>query len=208
MDVQKGYNLWSESYDTDQNKTRDLEGVTLQSLLAGKRFGRTLEIGCGTGKNTSWLQHISDQIVAVDFSEKMLSKARQKISSPHVFFVQADIRQPWDFVEEPFDLVTFSLVLEHLEELAPPFQKAEQVLCPQGILYIGELHPFKQYGGTKARFSHENERTELPAFVHHVSDFIHAAQSFGLSLERMVEAFDEDPSNEIPRILSLVFKKP
>ena len=34
MNVQQAYNTWAEQYDTNQNKTRDLEGITLREVLA------------------------------------------------------------------------------------------------------------------------------------------------------------------------------
>jgi ubiquinone/menaquinone biosynthesis C-methylase UbiE len=51
----------------------------------------------------------------------MLSKARQKVTAPNVTFLQGDITKEWKFSEETFDLITFSLVLEHVEDLKPAF---------------------------------------------------------------------------------------
>ena len=51
-----------------------------------------------------------------------------------------------------FDLVTFSLVLEHIEDLEPVLAKAANCMHSGATLYNGELHPYKQYAGSKARF--------------------------------------------------------
>lgn len=64
---------WSSQYDTDRNRTRDLEALELREALAGQRFRRILEIGCGTGKNTQWLHGICRKCTAVDLSEGMLA---------------------------------------------------------------------------------------------------------------------------------------
>src|SRR5690606_10346613 len=110
-------------------------------------------IGCGTGKNTEWLLTKAKQITAVDLSEEMLAKAHKKITSEKVRFIQADITKAWTFADsQEFDLVTFSLVLEHIENLDEVFEKLAKVTNPNSFVYIGELHPFKQYTGTKARF--------------------------------------------------------
>ena len=50
MDVEKAYNLWADQYDTNHNKTRDLEAISLRETLADLKFDNCLEIGCGTGK--------------------------------------------------------------------------------------------------------------------------------------------------------------
>jgi ubiquinone/menaquinone biosynthesis C-methylase UbiE len=152
MNVQEAYNNWAAQYDTNLNKTRDLEARSLREMLAGIAFDRCLEIGCGTGKNTVWLMEKASTVTAVDLSEEMLAKARAKISSPKVKFIQADITQPWQFAEGKYHLVTFSLVLEHIQNLDAVFEKVSGVLQSGGYVYIGELHPFKQYTGSKARF--------------------------------------------------------
>ncbi|TAF54122.1 MAG: class I SAM-dependent methyltransferase, partial [Sphingobacteriia bacterium] len=83
----------------------------------------------------------------------MLEKAREKISTDHVHFVQADLTNDWTFTNgQVFDLAVFSLVLEHIEDLDTIFQKLAGCVAKGGHVYTGELHPFKQYAGSKARF--------------------------------------------------------
>ncbi|HEX2960567.1 MAG TPA: hypothetical protein VHO43_02180, partial [Ignavibacteriales bacterium] len=69
MTVKKAYNSWSETYDQDINLTRDLDEMVTRESLKAKRYARTLELGCGTGKNTTFLSSVSDEMWAVDFSE-------------------------------------------------------------------------------------------------------------------------------------------
>ena len=84
MDTKKAYDIWSKQYDTNTNKTRDLEAKALKDNLSEINFNSCLEIGCGTGKNTEWLITKTKQITAIDFSEKMLAKAKEKINSSKV----------------------------------------------------------------------------------------------------------------------------
>ncbi|OYU57306.1 MAG: SAM-dependent methyltransferase [Chitinophagaceae bacterium BSSC1] len=207
MNVQNAYNEWAEQYDTNQNKTRDLEAIILRETLSKISFNSCLEIGCGTGKNTVWLQTKAQQVLAVDFSEEMLSKAKEKISQPNVQFLQADITEPWHFAQQQFDLVSFSLVLEHIEDLTAIFQKVANSLNPNGHVYIAELHPFKQYSGSKARFETATGTQVVTCFTHHVSDFVIAAKQAGLELVSLEEYFDDQDRNQIPRILQLLFRK-
>jgi 2-polyprenyl-3-methyl-5-hydroxy-6-metoxy-1,4-benzoquinol methylase len=207
MNVQQSYNLWSAQYDTNKNKTRDLEAQVLRSTLADVSFKNCLEIGCGTGKNTEWLITRAAHVTAADLSEGMLDIAREKVVSERVEFRQADILQPWNFGTGRYDLVTFSLVLEHIEHLEPVFREVAQALVPGGYIYVGELHPFKQYTGTKARFDTEEGRQEVPCFNHHISDFLKAAEQNGLELVRLDEHFDENDRTTIPRVVTLLLKK-
>ncbi len=207
MNTKQAYNSWASQYDSNRNKTRDLEAVALRQTVASVSFSHCLEIGCGTGKNTEWLLTQAKQITAVDLSEEMLAKAKAKIQNSQVQFIQADITEDWIFAVETYDLVTFSLVLEHIENLEPVFENVSSVLKKDGHVYIGELHPFKQYNGTKARFDTEEGRQVVPCFNHNISDFINAGKKFGLELICLTEYFDEDNRNDIPRILVLLMRK-
>lgn len=207
MNVKEAYKYWSEHYDTNENRTRDLEAISLKQNLNDQKFANCLEIGCGTGKNTEWLVSITDSILAVDLSEEMLQKAKQKIKSENVKFVQADINKPWIFTEnKKYDLAVFSLVLEHIENLDPIFKKLSEVINYNGIIYIGELHPFKQYSGTKARFETNDGLQIVTCFNHNISDFINSAKKYNFQLVDINEYFDDENRNTIPRILSMIFK--
>lgn len=207
MDIRQAYDIWSKQYDINLNKTRDLEAQALRSTLAAIFFDTCLEIGCGTGKNTVWLQSKAKQMTAVDLSEEMLAKAKEKVPSDSVQFLQADITHDWLFAEKQFDLVSFSLVLEHIEHLDHIFKEAAKALAPGGYVYIGELHPFKQYTGSKARFDTAEGRQIVTCFNHHISDFALAAKKHGLEMTGMNEYFDNNGRTGIPRILTLLFKK-
>lgn len=207
MDIRQAYNIWANQYDTNNNKTRDLEGFALRENLNNIHFGTCLEIGCGTGKNTEWLIAKATEIVAVDISEEMLAKAKEKITSEKVTFQQADINQNWAFAAKTFDLISFSLVLEHIENLDPIFKQASNFIAKGGHIYIGELHPFKQYAGTKARFDTEEGQQTVTCFNHNISDFVQSGKKFGFKIVDLNEYFNNDDRSSVPRILTLLLKK-
>lgn len=207
MNTQEAYNNWASQYDTNLNKTRDLEGQALRTTLSAIAFENCLEIGCGTGKNTEWFIEKAKKVTAVDLSEEMLAKAKEKLTDDRVQFLQADITSSWTFRNQLYDLVSFSLVLEHIDNLDHIFKEVGQSLKSGGHVYIGELHPFKQYAGSKARFETPEGVQTVDCFTHHVSDFIQAAEKNGLTLANINEYFDDDNRNEIPRILILLFRK-
>lgn len=209
MNVKKGYAIWSQQYDTNDNKTRDLEAVSLRDILSAISFKQCLELGCGTGKNTEWLVTKAEQVTAVDFSEEMMAIAQQKIKAANVVFQQANLLTPWAFAEkQKYDLLVFSLVLEHIENLAPIFDKMEAVIQTGGYVYIGELHPFKQYAGSKARFNNaQGEEEILDCYNHHLSDFVQLAHQHDYEIVTLKEWFDDNDRNNIPRILAMLLKK-
>ena len=208
MQVQQAYNVWAAQYDTNQNKTRDLEAEALQTALEPIPFSLCLEIGCGTGKNSLWLVRKAAKLTSVDLSAEMLAKAREKLAFTSVEFIQADIKQNWTFITRPYDLVSFSLVLEHIEDLDHIFRETARVLAEGGWVYIGELHPFKQYLGTKARFDTPEGQQVVECYNHHISDFVQAAKKYGFQLIHFNEYFDDNIRREVPRILTLLFRLP
>ncbi|HKB84562.1 MAG TPA: class I SAM-dependent methyltransferase [Ignavibacteriaceae bacterium] len=207
MDTKEAYNLWSKQYDSNKNKTRDLEAKALRQTLAFYNFKDCLEIGCGTGKNTVWLLEKAEHITAVDLSDDMLNKAKEKINSQKVRFLTADITEAWNFTSNKFDLIVFSLVLEHIENLNHIFHQASAFLRPGGLIYVGELHPYKQYLGTKARFETEEGLQVLKCCTHNVSGFVQSAINNGLEINLMDEFFDEGDKTITPRLLTILLKK-
>jgi malonyl-CoA O-methyltransferase len=207
MTIQDAYNEWSGIYDNNQNLTRDLDMQVTRAVLAGKRFKSILELGCGTGKNTVFFAEIGAHVDALDFSEGMMQKAKEKISANHVQFRTADLTQRWPCDDARYDLISVNLVLEHISNLDHIFTEAARVLLPGGIFLVNELHPFKQYIGTKARFERGTEVVEVDVFVHHVSEFIHSAGHAGLALESFNEHWHAEDVGKPPRLASFVFAK-
>jgi len=207
MDIQKAYDEWSGTYDENENLTRDLDAQVTRELLGDLRVASVLEIGCGTGKNTVFLAQIAGRVQAVDFSQGMIKKAREKAKAEHVHFSTMDITQPWNFENQAFDLIVCNLVLEHIRDLSVVFAEAARTLRPKGQFFVNELHPFRQYDGKKARFYRGQETIEVDAFIHHISDFFNAATENGLALVGLKEYWDEADQNKLPRIVSFLFER-
>ena len=207
MNIESSYDRWSVIYDTNRNRTRDLDAQVTRTRFGASRFNQVLELGCGTGKNTSLLAEVAEAVHAFDFSEGMLTRAQARVSAPNVVFQRLDLsRIPWPVAEAAADIATFNLVLEHLETLGPIFAEAARCLVPGGVLYVSELHPFRQYEGTQARFEDEaGNEVKVAAYTHHVSEFVEAGRRAGLRLERLNEWWHEEDGGRPPRLLTLEF---
>jgi ubiquinone/menaquinone biosynthesis C-methylase UbiE len=207
MSTRQLYDQWAATYDEVENKTRDLEKMAGQQVLKPLTPDSVIELGCGTGKNTSWLAEKTNHLTAVDLSEEMMLIAKKKINRPNVIFQHADITQQWTFTDRKADLVTCSLILEHIEDLDLIFKNVADHLKEKGHFYICELHPFKQYSGSKARFETGEGIQVLPCYIHNISDYLEAASGNNLSLVRLNEWFDENDKTTIPRLVSFLFRK-
>ena len=207
MNIDEAYSEWSTTYDADHNLTRDLDQMVVRQEVAGRRYKSILEIGCGTGKNTTLLADIGERVLALDFSAGMIEKAKAKVARANVTFRHADITQTWPCDDGMFDLISCNLVLEHIENLSFIFAEAARVLTDGGCFFVCELHPFRQYQGTQARFQRAQDTTEIAAFVHHISDFVDAAAANGLSLNNLKEWWHADDEGKPPRLISFRFEK-
>lgn len=207
MRIQDAYTTWSVTYDQDRNRTRDLDEQVTRAALGAHHFASVLEIGCGTGKNTALLAAISEQVLALDFSEGMLALARQKVTAAHVNFQQADLTQPWPCPADSVQLVIGNLVLEHIEDLSHIFTEAARVLQVGGCFFLSELHPMRQYEGTQANFRQGEVTTTIPAFVHHLADFVTAAETAGLMSIEFREWWHAEDEGKPPRLVTFLFEK-
>ncbi|WP_148255341.1 class I SAM-dependent methyltransferase [Aidingimonas lacisalsi] len=205
-EVQKAYDTWVHQYDTNENPTRDLNARVLRQqpfALAGKSV---MEIGCGTGINTIWLAEHAQSVVGVDIAEGMLKKARSRLGEEKACMLQADITKPWSF-DLAFDLVVANLVLEHVRDLSHVFNEAHHILLPKGLFYIGELHPYKQLRGAQAKYrdTETDQDVLVPAFTHHVSEYINEGIKAGFTLCRIGEWQNEMDTDF--RLLTLLFER-
>jgi len=207
MSIEKAYNSWADQYDTNENKTRDLDRKSTIDTLNKYDFENVLELGCGTGKNTEWLLKKAKRIIGLDFSQEMLNLAKSKITDNRVDFEKADLTKDWEIEDNFADLITCSLTLEHIKDLNHIFRQADKKLKKNGLFFISELHPFKQYSGSKAKYETENGTKELEVYIHHISEYMDDAKNNGFDFVEMNEWFDKNNENGLPRLISFVFKK-
>ncbi len=206
MKVEQAYTQWAATYDGDRNLTRDLDATVTQTVLAGlPPAALVVELGCGTGKNTAWLSARHSRVLALDFSAGMLRQAQARLRAGPARLVLADLTRPWPCAAGCAGLVVGNLVLEHMADLAGVFAEARRVLAPAGRLFLSELHPFKQYQGKRAVFEAGGQAVEIPAFVHHISDYLAAAERAGLRLERLNEWWHAEDHRKPPRLISFLF---
>ncbi len=152
MNIREAYTQWSATYDNDHNLTRDLDQVVTRDMLGHARYTSVLELGCGTGKNTALLAQLAAHVHALDFSEGMISQAQAKLSGANVTFSVADLTEPWPCADHSVELIVCNLVLEHIADLSFIFAEAGRTLIAGGRFFVCELHPFKQYQGSRASF--------------------------------------------------------
>src|SRR5262245_38313287 len=85
------------------------------SILNGRRYQRTLEVGCGIGTFTRRLAAISDRVLALDISPNAITRARE--AAKEFTSVEFRVQNIIEFDaqnEPPFDLVVMSETIYYL----------------------------------------------------------------------------------------------
>lgn len=82
------------------------------ALREARPRGRVLELACGTGLWTRRLLESAEEVVALDASPEVLRLNRERVASPRVRTVQADLFD-WR-PDERFDFVFFGFWLSHV----------------------------------------------------------------------------------------------
>jgi ubiquinone/menaquinone biosynthesis C-methylase UbiE len=208
-DVASAYNRWADSYDADKNATRDLDALVVRRSALVLENRDVLELGSGTGKNTTWFAEHARRVIAMDFSEGMIARAHTRIATSNVEFIKHDVCDAWPIGSESVDVVVANLILEHVHDLAPVFFEAARVLRPKGEFFACELHPYRQLLGVQAHFTDPNtgEEVKVTAHVHSVSEYVTAGLEAGFQLRQLGEWTEEGAAPDAPpRLISLLFQ--
>lgn len=120
----------------------------LDKALGGKKFNRSIEVGCGFGRITPWIARYSKEHYAVDPEPELLKLASK--SYPKVNFVKATA-QKLPFPDGHFDLVVSFSVLHHIPpvEFEKSVKEIKRVTKPDATIFLHER--VRGQGGFKFR---------------------------------------------------------
>ncbi|MGY5854380.1 MAG: class I SAM-dependent methyltransferase [Candidatus Thorarchaeota archaeon] len=116
------FDAWAENYDyyaENWSDTFPFIGYKdvlnrIVELCQPEPGMKVLDLGIGTGAVAQRFIEAGCEVWGVDFSGKMLEKAREKIPSAHL--IQADIRSQWpDELQMDFDRIVSAFVFHHFD---------------------------------------------------------------------------------------------
>jgi SAM-dependent methyltransferase len=172
-----GYRVWSATYDQPGNGILAYEEPLVHEILDGLAPGVALDAACGTGRHSEYLSARGHDVIGVDSSPEMLTRARARV--PTADFRHGDLHHlplPMDEV----DVVVCALALTHLPKLTPAIAEFVRVLRPGGHLVISDVHHVRVALGSVPRIRGPGgEPGLLPAHRHLASDYLSAALPVG-----------------------------
>ena len=188
LNVLKGYEKWSKTYDSDKNPLIAMESNKILGLLKPVKNKKILDIGCGTGRNSIKLAKKGANVTGIDFSKNMLEIAKKKAKMVNLkisFKIGRVTNLP--FSNNSFDKVTCNLTLSHVKNLNKALKEMKRVVKKNGIIVISDLNPFLcgKQGGAYFRFKRKTH--QIRTYVHTFEDFFKAFKKFNFCVEDFVE---------------------
>lgn len=202
LPTQEGYDRWAEIYDDEDNALIAIEEPLLDGLLGDITGLDVIDVGCGTGRQTFRMLAAGANITAVDFSQGMLDKARQKPDADKIKFIVHDLAKPLPFPDASFDRVVCPLVLDHIHDLDPLFAEFARLCRPTSFACLSIMHPAMMLRGVQARFTdpETGKKTYPESAPNEISHYVLAAVRAGLTIDHMSEhAIDDEVIARSPK---------
>lgn len=112
-----------------QRLIRSLSGIQ-------KPINNILEIGCGAGFTTDYLQNKYTKYTGIDYSENLINYAIHHNSSTNVKFKCINLKEFYS--NEKYDVILMIGVLHHIPEPETAIKSLNKLLAPDGVIVINE----------------------------------------------------------------------
>lgn len=137
--ISNKYNRFSIIYDWIETPIERKYFSRWRKKLLGNIKGRVLEVGVGTGKNLPYYNPGQVELTAVDISEKMMDKAKERAEQLKwkVNFKLLD-SEKFPFPDNSFDYVVVTFVLCSVGNQETVLKEMNRVLKPTGKILLLE----------------------------------------------------------------------
>lgn len=134
--------------DWEQNRIKSNLDRVEETLETNGFTKRALDVGCGTGNMLRKLSPRFDNVLGIDLSQEMLSRAREKCAVDNgngngkMNLIRGQASD-LPFPDDSFDIVTSYSVFHHLPNFSDPISEISRILKEGGIFYI-DHEPIKR----------------------------------------------------------------
>jgi len=146
-----GFDLWANEYDKSVNLSKENDDYPfsgykkvlnfIYNQIRNRKFAEVLDIGFGTGVLTAKIYKDGYKIAGIDFSEKMISIAKEKM--PTAKLVKWDFSNglPPEIETIKFDFIISTYAIHHLTEKGKIdfIQSLSSYLNEGGKILIGDV---------------------------------------------------------------------
>jgi len=193
LPAQEAYAIWAESYPPrPHNPLMEAEQSTVAAILAPLSSRRALDVGTGSGRNLPLLASSGARLVCgIDFSMPMLSKdasGRSRVCGNACAL---------PFRDAGFDLITSSLMMGDISDLAHCVGEIARVLARSGHLVYSDFHPLWAAANGRRTFESSDGRSfEIAYCPHTIPAHLAHLDRHGLDVLAVHEA--HVPQQDVP----------
>ena len=123
---------FAEEWEEEQTAPADLQAVVRQYFRAGP----TIDVGCGSGRDTAWLAANGFEVVGIDASKGLIEEAQRR--HPGINFMIGRLPELEALKSETYQNDLCETVVMHLsaEGAAASARRLAELLMPGGVLYL------------------------------------------------------------------------
>ncbi len=141
VEYERAHDPWKYTTDSSKRELHLMALGMLEAVRPPQGFGRVLEIGCAEGVFTEMLAPLCGSLMAVDFSDIALQRARERcVWGAHVTFSHWNLRS--DQIPGHFDLIVAMDVLGYIRrpgKLRAAFDRLVSSMRAGDILFAGDF---------------------------------------------------------------------
>ena len=147
----KGFDLWADGYEksvqlSEEDNEYPFAGYkdvlgTIYNIVHRKEKAKILDIGFGTGVLTKKLYDDGYEIYGIDFSQRMIEIAKEKMPLAKLFQYDFSKGLPKKLENIQFDYIISTYAMHHLEdkEKIKFINKLDKYLSSDGEIIIGDV---------------------------------------------------------------------
>mgnify|MGYP001175243220 CR=1 FL=1 len=193
---------WNQSSESmwEKGSRKDVIPFISEFVRPG---GSICDLGCGDGYGSFLLANHGYSVVGVDFAEEMIEKAKQRIKTPTLRFVQGSMVDT-SFAKEEFDAVMAINSVEWNEAPLDAINEMTRITKPTGFACVGILGP------TAAPRIHSYSRLYgKPAVLHTIMpwEFSQLARENGWMVVGNLPVYKREVKKEMADLLPTILQQ-
>jgi 2-polyprenyl-3-methyl-5-hydroxy-6-metoxy-1,4-benzoquinol methylase len=181
--------VWDSAQGDDGNQTQRLLVNPAAERLLEPRPGQTiLEVACGNGVFARRLARLGVQVIATDFSEQLLDRARARTTehAERVEYRLVDATSSEQLLalgKQRFDAAVANMALMDIATLEPLLAALGQILKPGGRFVFSVTHPCFNSGNQHLMMEQEDREGEIiTAYSVKISKYLSLGPHKGLAI--------------------------
>jgi ubiquinone/menaquinone biosynthesis C-methylase UbiE len=176
--------FWDERVEAGLTWQRHLIQPAVERLLRLQPGERVLEIACGNGDFARRMSELGGQVLAIDFSDRMLEQAR--VHGGDIDYRRTDAMDEAAILAlgEPgsFDAVVCNMAIMDMESIEPMVAASSRLLTPAGRFVFSTLHPAFNSGNVRPMVELDMEGSLTETYSVRVSSYSRSSVGRGVAI--------------------------